>query len=127
MGQEARHGRGLRQDRKTTSRRIRSGERQALGTGRSAQEGRTVSNLDDESLARGFVLQGFDRSTEELKIELHLSPVPIDRLRALFDAGGDPEICDAYPLDAGKARALAPLVSEPIDTERYDFFLQRYA
>jgi hypothetical protein len=26
-----------------------------------------------------------------------------------------------------KARALAPLVSEPIDTERYDFFPQRYA
>jgi hypothetical protein len=85
-----------------------------------------VNNLSDECLARGFVLQGFDRSTDELKIELHLSPVPIDRLRALFDVRSDPEICDAYPLDPAKARALAPLVSEPIDTERYDFFLQRY-
>jgi hypothetical protein len=36
-----------------------------------------------------------------------------------------PEICDAYPLDAARARALAPLVSEPNDIERYDFFLQR--
>jgi hypothetical protein len=80
-----------------------------------------------ESFARGFVLQGFDRATDELRIELHLSSVPIDRLRALFDVGSDPEICDAYPLDPAKARALAPLVSEPIDTERYDFFLQRYA
>jgi hypothetical protein len=86
-----------------------------------------VSEVTQESLARGFVLQGFDRSTDELRIELHLSPVPIDRLRALFDVRGDPEICDAYPLDAAKARELAPLVSEPIDTERYDFFLQRYA
>jgi hypothetical protein len=85
-----------------------------------------VSKLADEGLARGFVLQGFDRSTDDLRIELHLSPVPIDRLRALFDARSDPEICDAYPLDAAKARALAPLFSEPIDTERYDFFLQRY-
>jgi hypothetical protein len=81
----------------------------------------------EEGLVRGFVLQGFDRSTDELRIELHLSPIPIDRLRALFDAHSDPEICDAYPLDEAKARALAPLVSEPIDTERYDFFLQRYA
>jgi hypothetical protein len=38
-----------------------------------------------------------------------------------------PETYDAYPLDAAKAHALAPLVSELIDTERYDFFLQRYA
>jgi hypothetical protein len=45
-------------------------------------------------VARNFVLQGFDRSTEELRIELHLSPVPIGRLRALFDVRGDPEICD---------------------------------
>jgi hypothetical protein len=80
-----------------------------------------------ERLARGFVLQGFDRSADELRIELHLSPVPIDRLRSLFDVRSDPEICDAYRLDAVKARALAPLVSEPIDTERCDFFLQRYA
>ena len=29
-------------------------------------------------LARGFVLQGFDRTTEELKVELHLEPVPIE-------------------------------------------------
>jgi hypothetical protein len=78
-------------------------------------------------VARDFVLQGFDRSTDELRIELHLSPVPIDRLRALFDVRGDPEICDAYPLDATKARALTPLVSEAIDIERYNFFLQRCA
>jgi hypothetical protein len=78
-------------------------------------------------LARGFVLQGFDRSTDELRIELHLSPVPIESLRALFDVRGDPEIFDAYPLDAAKARALTPLVSEAIDVERYEFFLQRYA
>jgi hypothetical protein len=86
-----------------------------------------VSEGTEGSLARGFVLQGFDRSTDDLRIELHLSPVPIDRLRTLFDVRNDPEICDAYPLDEAKARALAPLVSEPIDTKRYDFFLQRYA
>jgi hypothetical protein len=86
-----------------------------------------VSKTTQESLARGFVLQGFDRATDDLRIELHLSPVSIDRLRSLFDVRGDPEICDAYPLDAAKARALAPLVSEAIDTERYEFFLQRYA
>jgi hypothetical protein len=38
-----------------------------------------------------------------------------------------PEICDAYPLDATKARALTPLVIEAIDIERYNFFLQRCA
>jgi hypothetical protein len=76
-------------------------------------------------VARHFVLQGFDRSTDELRIELHLSPVPIDRLRVLFDVRGDREICDAYPLDSVSARALAPLLSGPIDVERYD--LQRYA
>jgi len=73
-----------------------------------------------------MVLQGFDRATDELRIELALPPVPIDRLRALFEVRNDPEICDAYALDAAKVRALAPLVSELIDIERYDFFLQRY-
>jgi hypothetical protein len=86
-----------------------------------------MNKVAQDCLARGFVLQGFDRSTDELRIELHLSPVSIDRLRALFDVRSDPEICDAYLLDAAKAHALAPLVSEPIDTDRYDFFLQRYA
>lgn len=78
-------------------------------------------------LARGFVLQGFDPETDELRVELHLKPVPIDRLRSAFNVGNDPEMYDAYPLDAGKAGVLAPLVSEPIDTEKYDFVLQRYA
>jgi hypothetical protein len=57
------------------------------------------------------VLQGFDRRTEELRVELHLEAVPLERLRSLFDVGDDPEMCDAYPVDA----------------VRYDFFLQRYA
>lgn len=81
----------------------------------------------EENLARGFVLQGFDRATDELRIELHLKAAPMDRLRSLFDVRHDVEMCDAYPVDAAKADALAPLVSEPIDTEKYDFFLQRYA
>jgi hypothetical protein len=80
-----------------------------------------------EDVARGFVLQGFDRATDGLRIELHLEAAPIDRLRSLFDVGDDLEMYDAYPVDAAKADALAPLVSEPIDTEKYDFFLQRYA
>jgi hypothetical protein len=41
--------------------------------------------------------------------------------------GHDPEMCNAYPVDAVKAGALAPLVTEPIDLEKYHFFLQRYA
>jgi hypothetical protein len=86
-----------------------------------------VKGEPQQGLARGFVLQGFDRATEELKIELHLQPVPLDRLRSLFDVGDDLETCDAYPLDAATAGVLSPLVSEPIDTEKYEFFLQRYA
>ncbi|MDF2766890.1 MAG: hypothetical protein K0S81_3885 [Rhodospirillales bacterium] len=86
-----------------------------------------MNSEPEERLARGFVLQGFDRTTDELKIELHLEPVPIGQLRSLFDVGNDPEMCDAYSVDAVKAGALAPLVTEPIDLDRYDFFLQRYA
>jgi hypothetical protein len=37
MGQEARRGRGLRADRKTASRRVRSGERQAFGRAQTAE------------------------------------------------------------------------------------------
>jgi hypothetical protein len=79
-----------------------------------------------QELARGFVLQGFDRDTEDLKIELCLKPVPIDRLRSLFALRDGLEVYDAYPLDAAKAGVLAALLGEPIDTEKYDFFLQRY-
>jgi hypothetical protein len=86
-----------------------------------------VTSAPEERLARGFVLQGFDRTTEELKVEFHLQPVPIEKLHSLFDLGDDPEMCDAYPVDAAKADVLAPLVTEPINLERYDFFLQRYA
>jgi hypothetical protein len=86
-----------------------------------------MRKVPDESLARGFVLQGFDRATEELRIELHLKAAPMDRLRSLFNVRDDVEMYDAYPLDAAQAGVLAPLVTEPIDTEKYDFFLQRYA
>jgi hypothetical protein len=78
-------------------------------------------------LIRGFVLQGFDRATDELRIELYLAPAPIERLRALFDVRDDVGMYDAYPVDAVRAEALAPLVSESIDTGKYDFYLQRYA
>ncbi len=86
-----------------------------------------MNSAPEKRFARGFVLQGFDRTTEELKVELHLEPVPIDTLRMLFEVGDDPEMCDAYPVDAVKAGVLAPLVTEPIDLDRYDFFLQRYS
>jgi hypothetical protein len=86
-----------------------------------------MRKVPDENLARGFVLQGFDRTTEELRIELHLKAAPIERLRSLFNVRDDVGMCDAYPVDAAKADALAQLVSEPIDTDKYDFFLQRYA
>jgi hypothetical protein len=95
--------------------------------GRSPEACRAVKRAPQQALARGFVLQGFDRATDERRVELHLRPVPIDRLRSVFDAGDDLEMYDAYPLDAGQAGVLAPLVSEPIDTEKYDFVLQRYA
>jgi hypothetical protein len=45
----------------------------------------------------------------------------------LFDVRGNLEMCDAYPPDAARVGALAPLVSQLIDTEKYDFLLQRYA
>lgn len=86
-----------------------------------------MKKVAEEDLARGFVLQGFDRTTDELRIELHLQAAPIDRLRSWFDVRDDVGMYDAYHVDAAKADALAPLVSEPIDTEKYDFFLQRYA
>jgi hypothetical protein len=86
-----------------------------------------MKKTPQRDLARGFVLQGFDRATDELRIELHLEAAPIDRLRSLFDVRDDVGMYDAYPVDATKADALAPLVSEPIDTDKYDFFLQRYA
>jgi hypothetical protein len=81
----------------------------------------------EEDWVRGFVLQGFDRATDELRIKLHLKAAPMDRLRSLFDVRDDIAMCDAYPVDAIKAGALARLVTEPIDTEKCDFFLQRYA
>ncbi len=80
-----------------------------------------------EAVARNFVLQGFDRATDELRIELRLKPVPIERLRSLFDVGDDYEMRNAYPVDAVKARALQEFVAEQVRTEEYDYFLQRYA
>jgi len=81
----------------------------------------------DEAITRDFVLQGFDRNSEELQIELHLGSVPIGRLRSTFAAAADSELCNAYPVDQARAAALQDLVTEKIDTEKYDFFLQRYA
>lgn len=41
-----------------------------------------------------FVLQGYDPATNDLRIELHLKPVPVERLRALFDVGDDLRLCE---------------------------------
>jgi hypothetical protein len=86
-----------------------------------------VSDACDAGLVRGFVLQGFDRDTEQLRVELHLAPVPIERVRSLFDVGDDAAMVNAYPLNATCVRALQDLVSERINPVKYDFFLQRYA
>jgi len=80
-----------------------------------------------DSGERGFVLQGFDRTSEELRVEFHLAPVPIERLRAMFDVGDDRGLCSAYSIDRATPDALEPFVSEKVDTDKYDFFLQRYA
>ena len=150
MGRSARDSGDLRQDRKAPSRGVRSGERSTgqAAAGKAANRtvrhwppdliasnegtapktaGRAVRNADRAGLARGFVLQGFDRETEELRIELHLKPAPIERLRSVFDVGDDDALANAYPLDPASARDLQDLVSERIDTAKYDFFLQRYA
>jgi hypothetical protein len=151
MGRSARDSGNLRQDRKTPPRGLRSGERAAGrpatgektdravtgrtldliasdgGTAATKTAGRMLNNGGGAVLARGFVLQGFDRETEELRVELHLKPAPIERLRALFDVGDDHAMANAYALDPASARGLQDLVSERIDTAKYDFFLQRYA
>jgi len=124
MGQQARNGRGVRPDRQTSSRRIRPGERSTPEPAESETAGRALTRRDPG--ARGFVLQGFDRATEELRVELHLKSVTIERLRAMFDLGDDRDLYNAYPIDHAKAVALEPFVSEKVDTDRYDFFLQRY-
>jgi hypothetical protein len=85
-----------------------------------------VSDEEAAGLARGFVLQGYDPVSDEPRIELHLKPLSIARLREMFDVGDDPELYNAYPLDAAQAQALQDSVSETIDTGRYAFFLQRY-
>lgn len=127
MGQQAPDGRDLRAKRQTASRRVRSDHGAPPETRRPQKAGRSVTHPVDEKLARGFVLQGFDRTTDELRIELHLRPLAFGRLRALFDLGEDLGMCDAYLIDAARAAQLQDLVSEKIDTERYEFFLQRHA
>jgi hypothetical protein len=126
---DKRHGTVEVYERPTRHRGVRSGERQTASANRPAQKGRTMKEALEEDLARGFVLQGFDRATDELRIELDRKAAPIERLRWLFDIREDFGMCDAYPVDAARADTLAPLdpVSEPIDMDKYDFFLQRYA
>jgi Cytotoxic len=87
---DKRHGnRDLRQNRENDTGRVRSGERQAAGTSQPAQKGRAMKKPPKEDLALGFVLQGFNRVTDELRIELHLEAAPMDRLRSLFDVRED--------------------------------------
>jgi hypothetical protein len=126
MGQQARDGRGLRQNGPKASGRVRPDDRRPAGAARPSEAGRALGDPAATDLARGFVLQGYDLETDELQIELHLKPIPIARLRAMFDVGGDPGLCNAHPLDAARAEALQDAVSETIDTDRYAFFLQRY-
>jgi len=125
MGRSARDSGDLRQDGKAPSRGVRSGERSTgraaagktadrtvrpldfiashQGTAAPKTAGRMVSDAGRAGLARGFVLQGFDRETEELRVELHLKPAPIERLRSLFDVGDDDAMANAYPLDAARS------------------------
>jgi hypothetical protein len=85
-----------------------------------------VNSEPEERLGRGFVLQGFERTTDELNVELHLEPVPIDQLRSLFDVGDDPEMCDAIPWTRSK-RAPSRRWSPNRSTSTVRLFLQRYA
>jgi HEPN domain-containing protein len=77
MGQEARHGGGLRQDRKTASRRVRSGERQAFDLQQTAE------NLTKAVLAAHQIRPPSGHGTGEAAAKLPVTYVDRHRFLAL--------------------------------------------
>ena len=61
--------------------------------------------------------------------EAHVKDLPfvnqptLQMLHGIFAAADDDPMYDEYPIDARIALRLAPLVQEPFDLERFEYFL----
>lgn len=72
-------------------------------------------------------MTGYDNKTEQLAIE---HDIPASKLKHAKElAGVQPDDVDAagsYPLSAGQARAIARLVNQMANIDRYSWFLEPF-
>lgn len=72
-------------------------------------------------------LTGYDNKTERLAIEHH---VPASKLNHAKELAGvrhdDVDAAGSYPLSADQARAMARLVNQVVDMDRYSWFLEPF-
>ena len=68
----------------------------------------------------------FEKRADKLLREIPLKKASRSQLRKLFNRPTDDPMYDSYPVTKTQTQALQPLISEPIDLKRYDYFVECY-
>lgn len=70
------------------------------------------------------VIRGYEKDGDELLAEYQLDPIPLWKLQKLFGEPGANPMYDSYKIDKEQFENLKDYVSESIDWDNYEFYLE---
>lgn len=72
----------------------------------------------------GWCIRAFSRQTEELEGNIELRGATDDDIRRLLGIESNVSMPDSYPLDVSQAELVRPFTNEPLDFDRYLYFVE---
>lgn len=69
-------------------------------------------------------LSKFSRGTDNKEAEIDVDHIPLSVLQEIFDEPASEAMYASYDVDEQRARRLQPLISETLDTVRFEYFLE---
>ena len=74
-----------------------------------------------------YVIEGYEKQGSSLATELDLGIVSLYLLQRIFDICSDNPMYDCYKINQKQAEALAVFLKEPLELDKYDYFLTAYS
>jgi hypothetical protein len=71
-----------------------------------------------------WVVRAFAKSADHLAGEIALHDFTADVIRQFFNVAPEDPMYDAYPVSREIAEVLSPHLAEPLDLEKYDYFVE---
>ncbi len=69
-------------------------------------------------------LSVFRRGSDGCDHQIDVSHIPLATLQAIFNQESDDPMYFSYDVEEHHTKALQPYISEPFDTQQFDYFLE---